>query len=223
LDGRHAATSQGDEPGVRLAAESILNTLVGSQSPEYRDWDSDGQVTDPGDGFGLLLNGGNPGYIQALFAHADYAMASQDATQFMVKHGTEVKVCAQNIQQWATRLHDLSIDIIEAPAGAELEPSIEAVSSMARLMFEALTSMRTIRSIRLMANAIPLSADQAYAMADVSLLPGISGGANAGTQTMIARTLGPDGQSPTDKPRPTKKPQPTAKEAAPTKRTLPSA
>ncbi|HET9913499.1 MAG TPA: protein kinase, partial [Anaerolineales bacterium] len=71
----------GNEAEVLLQAENMLNVIVGSQSEEfYKDWNGDGDIDDPGDGYGLLLNGENLGYIQGTFAHADLALTSPDAT-----------------------------------------------------------------------------------------------------------------------------------------------
>ena len=58
------AYENGDEVRARGSAEAILNILAGSQSPDYKDWNGDGQ-TDPGEVYGFLLNGNNLGYIQA--------------------------------------------------------------------------------------------------------------------------------------------------------------
>ena len=80
-----------------LHAERMLNVILGSQSEEYKDWNGDGTVDDPGDGYGLLLNGENLGYIQGTSTHADLSLTSPDATQNMLTHGEHVKDCASNL------------------------------------------------------------------------------------------------------------------------------
>lgn len=95
-----------DEAGVDLHAERMLNLILGSQSEEYQDWNRDGAVDDPGDGYGLLLNGENLGYIQGTFTHADLSLTSPDATQNMLTHGTHVKDCATNLDGWTAQLGD---------------------------------------------------------------------------------------------------------------------
>jgi hypothetical protein len=97
----------GDEAGTRSEAEAVMNMLVGRQSPEYADWDGDGQVEDAGDGYGMLLNGDQSGYIQGSFAHAEFSVASPDATEQMQSHGDHVMVCTRNLEEWTPQLRDL--------------------------------------------------------------------------------------------------------------------
>jgi serine/threonine protein kinase len=109
-----------DDSGVRRNAEAILNVLVGSQSSDHRDWNGDGQITDPGDGFGMLLNGDNVGYIQGVYSHADYAASAPDATADMKLHGGHVKICAQNLLQWSPQLQGILKQILNAPQDTDL-------------------------------------------------------------------------------------------------------
>ena len=93
----------------------MLNLVVGNQSPDYVDWDKDGKVADPGDGYGLLLNGDNSGYIQGSIAHAGFASASPTATTNMQSHGQHVIVSARNLEAWAPQLRDLLKEILTSP------------------------------------------------------------------------------------------------------------
>jgi hypothetical protein len=112
----------GNPAGTVKDAELMLNLLVGSQSPDHKDWDRDGAVGDPGDGFGLLLNGDNIGYIEGTFSHASFAATSDNATQNMIVHGVHVEVCAQNLEQWAPVLRDLLMQVLTSGAGPDAEP-----------------------------------------------------------------------------------------------------
>ncbi|HJQ14958.1 MAG TPA: serine/threonine-protein kinase [Anaerolineales bacterium] len=104
-----------DEAGVDLHAERMLNLILGSQSEEYKDWNEDGTVDDPGDGYGLLLNGENLGYIQGTFTHADLSLTSPNATQNILTHGKHVKDCATNLDGWTAQLRDQLRAIQNAP------------------------------------------------------------------------------------------------------------
>ena len=108
----------GDEPGTRLQAEAALNVLVGNQSPDYLDWNGDGKIEDPGDGYGLLLNGDNAGYIQGSYAHAEFAAASPGATYNMQSHGEHVVISARNLEAWAPELRDLMKQVLASPFDA---------------------------------------------------------------------------------------------------------
>lgn len=120
-----------DEAGVLLQAENMLNLIVGDQSEDYKDWNGDGDIDDPGDGYGLLLNGENLGYIQGTFAHADLALTSPDATPNMLTHGEHVKVCAANIGDWTAQLRTQLIEIIENPSSPDREGWIRQAVAMA--------------------------------------------------------------------------------------------
>lgn len=131
-DGRLASTTSksmlsayesGDEAGTRSAAEDLLNLIVGAQSSSYADWDGDGQVEDPGDGYGLLLNGDNSGYIQGSFDHAQFAATADDATDNMQSHGEHVMVATRNLDGWTTQLRDITKQILAAP----FDPSMGAL------------------------------------------------------------------------------------------------
>lgn len=110
-----ALYESGDEVGTRSQAEALLNMLVGSQSPDYLDWDGDGTVEDAGDGFGMLLNGDQSGYIQGSFAHAEFSVSSPDATEQMQSHGEHVMVATRNMEEWTPQLRDLIRQILASP------------------------------------------------------------------------------------------------------------
>ena len=122
----------GDEAGIRSQAERMLNLIVGSQSENHKDWNADGNVDDPGDGYGLLLNGENQGYIQGTSIHADLSLNSPDATQNMLIHGKHVKDCAANLDVWTPQMRDQLTAILAIPFGsAELEGMIREAVALA--------------------------------------------------------------------------------------------
>jgi tRNA A-37 threonylcarbamoyl transferase component Bud32 len=114
----------GNETLVRSQAEGMVNLIVGDQSTDYRDWDENGTINDPGDGFGLLLNGDNEGYIQGTFTHANLALTSPDATENMLVHGEHVKIASTNIAKWTPTLRDQLILILETPFNPAMEGMI---------------------------------------------------------------------------------------------------
>ena len=121
-----------DEATLDLHAERMLNVIVGSQSEAYRDWNGNGAVDDPGDGYGLLLNGENVGYIQGTFTHAGLSLTSPDATQNMLTHGAHVKDCATNLDGWTPKLRDQLIAILNASFDSpELEGMVREAVALA--------------------------------------------------------------------------------------------
>jgi serine/threonine protein kinase len=111
----------GNEALVRSQAEGMVNVIVGVQSPDHKDWDNNGTLNNPGDGFGLLLNGDNEGYIQGTFTHANLSLTSPDASENMRIHGEHVKVAAANVAKWTPTLRDQLILIHQTPFGPEME------------------------------------------------------------------------------------------------------
>jgi hypothetical protein len=124
----------GDEAGTRADAEAMLNLVVGSQSQDHSDWDHNGQVSDTSDGYGLLLNGDNSGYIQGAIAHAEFAASSPSATSNMQSHGDHVIVSARNLETWSPELRDLLKRILTGPfdgaMGGEIRQAVALSQNM---------------------------------------------------------------------------------------------
>ena len=113
---------------MRLKAEQMLNIILGSQNPDYKDWNGNTNIDDPSDGYGMLLNGDSGGYIQGAYTHANLSLASSDATENMLTHGEHVKMAADNISTWTPQLRDQLIAILEATSLTDAEdPVREAV------------------------------------------------------------------------------------------------
>jgi hypothetical protein len=126
-----AAFEEDDEDAVLLQAENMLNLIVGNQSEEYKDWNGDGNTDDPGDGYGLLLNGDHLGYIQGTFTHASLALTALDATPNMIANGDYVKVCANNVSDWTAQLRGQLIEMLKDPDSLD-EEMVSQVAALAK-------------------------------------------------------------------------------------------
>jgi hypothetical protein len=126
-----AAFETGNDTEMLLQAERMLNLIVGNKSTDYRDWNVNGVVDDPGDGYGLLLNQDQLGYIQGTIAHADLALTSPDATPNMLTHGEHVKTSALNVGDWTAQLRTQLITILENPTTPERESLVRQAVAMA--------------------------------------------------------------------------------------------
>ena len=126
-----AAFEVGDEADVRLHAEEMLNAILGNKSADHKDWNNDGTVNDLSDGFGLLLNGDNEGYIQGTFSHAGFAAEAGDATENMQVHGKHVQIATDNIGTWTPQLRDQLTTVLGSAFSAEMEGSIRQAVSLA--------------------------------------------------------------------------------------------
>ncbi len=126
------AYETGDEAGMRANAEAVINLLVGNQAGDYYgDWDGNGEIFDPGDGFGLLANGEQSGYLNGANTYADYAFSATDASAEIKYYADSVKTCAQNLDAWALQLRDLVAMIHQAPFDENLDPTIREAAGLA--------------------------------------------------------------------------------------------
>ncbi len=162
-----------DGANVRLQAENMLNIIVGNQSADYKDWNNDGDIDDPGDGFGLLLNGENVGYIQGAFTHANLSITSPDASQNMLIHGEHVKISATNAGEWTPQLRDLLIAIFETPFdSAEMEGLIRQAVALANQIQNGI-DINGNESIEPIPGegGVRTAHEHAYYMADILVFP----------------------------------------------------
>lgn len=166
-----SAQQKGEDVLLRQNAEAILNMLAGDQSEDRKDWNGDGQVTDPGDGFGLLLNGVKPGYILAVATQAGEAVNSADATEFMIEQGEQVRICSQNIVEWTTELRDLLTGLLISPSGTDLsQPVLDTVTLAGQLLNGFDTNNNGIQALPGECGMTQLYG-YAYSMADMLLMP----------------------------------------------------
>jgi serine/threonine protein kinase len=171
-----AAFEARDEADLDLHAERMLNVILGNKSEEYRDWNGDGAVDDPGDGYGLLLNGENVGYIQGSFTHADLSLTSPDATQNMLTHGSHVKDCATNLDGWTAQLRDQLRAILNTSFDApELEGMVREAVALADKIRNGIdvNGNEKIEPVPGEGGAVT-AYEHAYYMADMVIIPGAS-------------------------------------------------
>ncbi len=160
----------GKQADVRLQAEKMLNIIVGVQSTEHKDWNGDGIVEDPGDGFGLLLNGESAGYIQGVYSHADYAASAADATQNMIDHGSHVKISATNVGEWTPLLRDQLITILNSPFDPAMEGAVRQAVVLANQIQNGIDVNGNERIEPIPGEGGALTAyAHAYYMADITL------------------------------------------------------
>jgi len=162
----------GDASEVIQGAETILNLVVGDQSPDYKDWDEDGTALDPFDGYGLLPNGSSLGYIQAAYSEADFAVNAPGVTLNMINHGEEVKTCSQNLATWAPELRESVLAILSSTAGSNLE---QPISDSVRIADQLLNGIDvdgdgSIDSVEGECGANVIF-ESSYLMAEMPLLP----------------------------------------------------
>ena len=162
----------GDEAGTKKNAESILNILVGDQIQDDKDWNGDGQITDPGDGYGYLVNGDHLGYIQAVYSHADYAVNAPGTSRNIIVNGENVKVCTQNLAGWTPELRDHLLTILNAATLADMDLAVKRSALLADQILNGVDINENGTVEPAPAECGVLAAyEYTYRMADMPLLP----------------------------------------------------
>jgi serine/threonine protein kinase len=158
----------GNEAGTKKNAEAMMNLLAG----DHKDWDGDQEITDPGDGYGLLLNGDQLGYIQGVYSHADYAVNSSGASRNMIVNGEYVKVCTQNLARWAPELRDQLLSILNAASVSDIDSAVQRSVALADQMLNGIdiSENGTVDPVSEECGAL-LAVEHTYRMADMPLLP----------------------------------------------------
>jgi plastocyanin len=133
---RHAefvrdAVRGNDLDGVKRHAEHIVNLIEGQKGKDYGDLNKDGKVQNPGDGFGLLENGDQLGYLKGVADHARLAAQSDDANETIKVHAGHVQIAAENVIGFASAARDLALELQAAPNAAGAEAKMQQVLAQA--------------------------------------------------------------------------------------------
>ena len=166
-----ATLEDGNKELVLQKGEAALNLLVGENSVDYKDWNGDG-LTEPSKSYGLLVNGRNFGYVQAVYAEADYIVNTTSATQFMVDHGEAVKTCTQNLTLWIPQVRKLLLTIVTSTIEAEVRRSIDDLVKVADQLLQGI-DLEGDGNVDIIPGecGAGLAYENAYSMADMPLLP----------------------------------------------------
>lgn len=129
------AFENNDEPLVRQKTEEIINLIAGSaDANRYKDWNNDGVVSNPTDGFGLLPNGepgyNEQGYIQQTISHAQFAAQAVDATENIKTQSANVISCLDNMNGWAAQLLEKALLLQSMPLNSDMAPLIAEMKTL---------------------------------------------------------------------------------------------
>ncbi len=220
------AIEAGNKVDVQKKAEAILNLLVGAKSSDRKDWNHDG-LTEMSKSYGLLLNGSNFGYIQAVYTEADSVVHAPGATQYMIENGETVKTCTQNLALWTSQLRGLLLKILTSTSdtsASDVSTSVRDAASLADQMFNGI-DLDTNGKVDILSGECGAKAAYAFAyyMADMPILSitltyQLTAAAASTSSPFVAPTRtrsnlqNNNNPAPaTAKPKSTKKPNPTHK------------
>ena len=120
-----------DLDAMKHEAEGLVNLIEGEGGEHFGDLDGDDEVTNPGDGFGLLPGAQNAGYIQTAIEHARYSAGTATATDNIMHQEQYFEAAAQNLGGWAAQLRDAALSIVESEDLSAAEPYVEQVITLA--------------------------------------------------------------------------------------------
>jgi hypothetical protein len=120
-----------DEAILRKRIEEVINQIVGNKSGEYLDYDGDGTVDNPGDGYGSLPAGEERlGYLQETALYAKAAANAPDSTPNIRTYSENVQICIQNMDGWTNEMLQLALRLKDMPLGTAMEPVITQLSTL---------------------------------------------------------------------------------------------
>ena len=138
-DAMMEAYNNGDQATVKSNAEAIVNLIVGKEDTQYySDLDGNGTINDPGDGFGLLINGSQAGYLDDMIHHSSYAAKETGATDFIKLHAGHVEICIANLEGWSSELRDLALRIAGSNKGQDIEADVKRATVLANQMLDGI-------------------------------------------------------------------------------------
>jgi serine/threonine protein kinase len=178
LDELQTAFSNGDEKLVRTKTEEILNLLAGNaNTDQYMDWNKDGTINDPTDGFGLFQNGGaniiDQGYISQTMSQAQFAAQTSDATENIKTQSAYLVSCLENMNGWSEQIFEKTLQLQAMPFGSDMEALIADMKVLSDQIISGVDANgnELIEPIRGEGGATT-AYEYAYYMADMPLLPG---------------------------------------------------
>lgn len=123
------AFDAGDLALEQVHAEHLINIIRGS---EARDVNGDGKVQNPGDGFGLLPNGQQAGYIEGLIDQAQRAAAAPDATAEIQLHAGHVEIAGENTRDRIEEIRGVAEQVAAASSLEETQQDVLTLLALAQ-------------------------------------------------------------------------------------------
>jgi len=114
---------------AKVHAEHLINIIRGS---EARDVNGDGLTQNPGDGFGLLPNGAQDGYIKGMIDHAQLAAEAPDATEEIQLHASHVQISGENTRERIDEIRSLAERVSVAASLEEAEQDVLTILALAQ-------------------------------------------------------------------------------------------
>jgi plastocyanin len=109
----------------------MINLIEGAEGEHYGDLNGNGKIDNPGDGYGLLENGSQDGYVTGMRDHARLAADAADATDEIKLHAGHVQIAGDNTELRTAELRDRALAILSRRSVADTRVEVQKVLSVA--------------------------------------------------------------------------------------------
>lgn len=112
-------SAQSNRPAdTQCLAQSMIDIIEGSNGTNYQPLSPQcisRNITLTGDGYGLLHNNTDVGYLEGAAEHASLAAQQPDATPHIKSHAQHVEIAVANIKQWVTTIDQDALNLLNNP------------------------------------------------------------------------------------------------------------
>jgi plastocyanin/tRNA A-37 threonylcarbamoyl transferase component Bud32 len=163
----------GDLAGEKRHAEHLINMIEGRQGEHFGDSDGNGNTQNPGDGFGMLKNGQQLGYLDGMVGHAILAAETPDATEHIKIQAETIQGIGATLRERITDIRDRAIRISQAASVAETQQDVSAILELAQQVIQGVDANTNGQIEPIPGEGGVLAAyQQAQRMADLPFTPG---------------------------------------------------
>jgi plastocyanin len=130
------AVDESNLANVLFHAEHLVNMIEGKQGEHFGDLNGNGIIENPGDGFGLLENGSQAGYVKGLQETAQLAAAAPDATESIKLHAGHVVITGDNTRGRLTMIRDLALQVSKVRRAADAREHVQRILALSHQMID---------------------------------------------------------------------------------------
>jgi plastocyanin len=130
------AVDESNLANVLFHTEHLVNMIEGNQGEHYGDLNGNGKIENPGDGFGLLENGDQAGYVKATQDSALLAAAAPDATDAIRLHASHVQICGDNTRIRLTQIRDLALEVSKVRRAADARENAQKILALSHQLID---------------------------------------------------------------------------------------
>ncbi len=129
---------------AKTHAEHVVNIIEGQFGADFGDLNHDGKTQNPGDGFGILQNGQQEGYLQGTLHHVLLAASAPGASPSMQRLAANVQVFGESVKQRVSEIRDHALNVNAAKSVDSARGDADAVLALSQQLLQGEGSVQTI-------------------------------------------------------------------------------